>query len=285
MGGLVFLLFYGSILFCLVASAVRVRRYLSAPLPLRGEIYRGGSVHELTDWSKGRSGRLGEQVRGMILDVLLLRGFYHRNRGFWYFLILFHTGIYLLFVWHLWLFVTALVLPVDSAWGGGLILGHLATALALLGGAGILFRPLVDGESRAYYPRLHYLKWVLIMLILFAGFLAVVLHFDSSTSELLRYVKVQVTFQELELKLHPALAPASHVFLISFLLLYLPFSHTLQIFLKYYQHLRWDGVQNGRGSTMERKVEEHLSRPVSWSAPHVDSGRIWGQVIRDTEDL
>ncbi len=284
MGGLVLLLFYGSILFCVAASAVRTRRYLSAPLPLRGEIYRSGPVDELTDRSAGSSRGFGEQVRGMILDVLLLRDFCLRNKGFWYFLIPFHAGIYLLLVWHLWLFITALVLPADSAWGGGIILGHLATAFCLIGGVGILLRRLVDPESRVYYPRLHYLKWVLIILLLLTGLLAVVLHFDSSTSELVRYVKAQVTFQELELKLLPALAPASHVFLVSFLLLYLPFSHTLQVFFRYYQQLRWDDALIARGSAMERKVEEHLSRPVSWSAPHVGSGRSWGQVIREAED-
>jgi nitrate reductase gamma subunit len=284
MGGAVLLFFYGSILFCLIASAVRARKYLSAPLHLRGELYRGSSVYELTNWSQ-RSGRhLGEKVRGMILDVLLLREFYHRNRGFWYSVFLFHAGIYLLLLWHLWLFVTALVLPFDSAWRGGLLFGHLATVLSLIGGVGVLVQRLVDRELSAYYPRLHYLKWLLIILILLGGFLAVVLHFDSDISNLLTYVRVQVTFQDRELKLHPALAPASHVFLVSFLLLYLPFSHILQIFFRYYQHLRWDDVPSARGSSAERRVGEQLTRPIGWSAPHVDSGRSWGQVTGEPED-
>lgn len=285
MGGIVLFLFYGSILFCLIASAVRVLKYLSAPLHLRGELYRGSSIYELKDWSKRNPRRLGQKVKGMILDAILLREFYHRNRSLWYFLFLFHGGIYLLFVWHIWLFFTALLLPHESAWAGGLLFGHLATALGLIGGAGILLTRMLDQESRAYYPRLHYLKWALIILILLGGFLAVVLHFDSDTPELLKYVKVQVTFQEMELKLNPALAPASHVLLVSFLLFYLPFSHTLQIFFRYYQQLRWDDVTSGPGSTVESKVEGQLQRPISWSAPHIQSGESWGQAIGETEDL
>jgi hypothetical protein len=126
---------------------------------------------------------------------------------------------------------------------------------------------------------------VLILLILAGGFLAVVFHFDSDVPQLVRYVNTQVTFQNLELKLHPALGPASHVFFVSFWLLYLPFSHVLRLFFRYYQYLRWDGVPNTSGSTIEEKVTENLDRPVSWSAPHIKPGKAWREVIRDTEDL
>jgi nitrate reductase gamma subunit len=285
MGGMVLFFFYGSILFCVIASVVRMTKYVRAPLHLRWELYRGGSVYELTDWWQKSPGRFGEKLKGAILDTLFLREFYYRNRSFWYFLFLFHTGFYLLFLWHLWLFITAVTLPVESAGSGGLVFGHVATGLSLIGGSGILIKRIFDEELKVYYPRTHYLKWLLILLILAAGFLAVVFHFDSNMPALLKYVKVQVTFQDLEHKLHPALAPASHVFFVSFWLLYLPFSHILQIFFRYYQHLRWDDVPNRKGSTIEKKVEEHLNRPINWSAPHIQSGESWGKVIREIKDL
>ena len=285
MGGTVLFFFYGSILFCVIASVVRMAKYACAPLHLRGELYRGSSVYELTDWWKKSLRRFREKLREVTLDILFLREFYHRNRSFWYFLFLFHMGLYLLFLWHLWLFITAVTLPFESAGIGGLVFGHVATGLSLIGGSGILIKRIVDGELSIYYSRIHYLKWLLILLILVAGFLAVVFHFDSNMPELLRYVKVQVTFQDMEHKLYPALAPASHVFFVSFWLLYLPFSHILQIFFRYYQHLRWDDVPNRKGSTIERKVKEHLNRPISWSAPHIQSGKRWGEVIREIKDL
>jgi len=284
MGGTVLFFFYGSILFCVIASVVRMTKYARAPLHLRWELYRGSSVYELTDWRKSPR-RFGEKLREVTLDILFLREFYHRNKSFWYFLFLFHMGLYLLFLWHLWLFITAVTLPFESAGIGGLVFGHVATGLSLIGGSGILIKRIVDGELSIYYPRIHYLKWLLILLILIGGFLAVVFHFDSNMPELLRYVKVQVTFQDMEHKLYPALAPASHVFFVSFWLLYLPFSHILQIFFRYYQHLRWDDVPNRKGSTIERKVKGHLNRPISWSAPHIQSGKRWGEVIREIKDL
>ena len=284
MGGTVLVIFYGSILFCVIASAVRMTRYVSAPLHLRWELYRGSSVYELTDWWKKSPRRLGDRLAGVILDVLLLREFYQRNRSFWYFLFLFHLGLYLLFVWHLWLFFAAVTLPFEAAWDGGLLFGHIGTALSLIGGSGIVFKRAVDKELNVYYPRIHYVKWLLILLILAGGFLAVVFHFDSDVPQLLRYVNTQVTFQDLEHKLYPALGPASHVFFVSFWLLYLPFSHVLRIFFRYYQHFRWDDVPNKSGSTIERKVKENLNRSIGWSAPHIEPGKAWGEVIRKTED-
>ena len=279
MGGLVLFFFYGSILFCVIASVVRMTKYACAPLPLRWELHRGSSVYELTDWWERSPGRFGEKLRGVILDILFLREFYHRNRSFWYFLFLFHWGFYLIILWHFWLFITAVTLPFESASIGGVVFGHIATGLSLIGGSGILIKRIINVELNSYYPRFHYLKWSLILFILVGGFSAVAFHFNSNTTELLRYVKGQMTFQDMEHKLHPAFAPGSHVLFVSFWLLYLPFSHILQIFFRYYQHLRWDDVPNRRGSTIERKVTDLLNRPISWSAPHIDSGKRWGEVV------
>ena len=50
MGALVFFFFYGSILFFIVAVALRAVRTVKAPVHLHWELYRGSSVYELTDW-------------------------------------------------------------------------------------------------------------------------------------------------------------------------------------------------------------------------------------------
>jgi nitrate reductase gamma subunit len=290
MGGLILFFFYGSILFCIIASVVRMTKYAFAPLHLRWELHRGSSVYELSDWWEKSSSPFGEKLRGVILDILFLREFYHRNRSFWYFLFLFHWGFYLLILWHVWLFITAVILPFESAPFqsgsiGGVVFGHVAAGLTVIGGIGIFIKRMINGELNSYYPRIHYLKWFLILLILIGGFLSVAFHFNSNTPELLRYVKGQVTLQDIEHKLHPAFAPASHVLFVSFWLLYLPFSHILQVFFRYYQHLRWDDVPNRKGSTIERKVKKLLNRPIHWSAPHIQSGKKWGEVVREINDL
>jgi nitrate reductase gamma subunit len=281
MGGVILFFFYGSILFCIIASVVMIVKYIRVPLHLRWELHRGSSIYELTDWWKRSPGHFGEKLRGVLLDILLLREFYRRNRSFWYFLFLFHLGFYLIILWHLWIFITAVTLPSESASTKGVVFGHVGTGLSLIGGGGILIKRIIDGELNIHYPRIHYLKWFLILLILVGGFLSVAVHFNSNTTELLRYVRSQVTFQDMEHKLHPALAPASHVLFVSFWLLYLPFSHLLLIFFRYYHYLRWDDVPNRKGSVIEGKVEGLLNRPLSWSAPHIGPGKKWGEVVKE----
>jgi nitrate reductase gamma subunit len=290
MGGLILFFFYGSILFCLIASVAMIVKYIRAPLHLRWELHQGSSIYELRDWWKRSPDPFGGKLKGVLFDILFLREFYHRNKNFWYFLFLFHMGFYLIILWHIWLFITAATLPFESAlfqseWIGGIVLGHVATGFSLIGGIGILIKRMTDGELNIYYPRIHFVKWLLILLILATGLLAVAFHFNSNTTELLRYVKTQVTFQDMEHKLHPALAPASHILFVSFWLLYLPFSHILKIFFRYYHQLRWDDVPNKKGRVIEQTVKGLLNRPISWSAPHIGPDKKWSEVVKEIKDL
>jgi len=163
----------------------------------------------------------------------------------------------------------------------GLVWGHVATGLAFVGGVGILIQRIVNEDLKVYYPNIHYAKWIFMLLTLLGAFYAVNIHFNAQMPTLLKYVREQVTFQDLEHKLHPALAPASHVLFVSVWLIYFPFSHIMQLFFRYYHHLRWDDEPNLRGSRIERKVKELLEQPVTWSAPHIQSGKKWREVATE----
>ena len=281
MGALILFVFYGSILFFIVASVLRGIRYASAPLHLHWELYNGSSVYELTDWWTKTENTLGRKLRSTVLDILFLREFYRWNRRFWYPLYGFHAGLYLLILWHAWLFVSAMVTNIETASSLGWMWGTFATALTFLGGAGILLMRMTDPDLRVYYPPIHYLKWIFILLTLIGGVFAVDIHFHSSMPALLKYVRGQVTFADFEHKLHPALAPTLHVLLASVWLIYLPFSHIFQLFFRYYHFLRWDDVANRRGSEVERRVKELLERPVTWSGPHIGVGKRWKEVASE----
>jgi nitrate reductase gamma subunit len=281
MGALTLFVFYGSILFFIVASVFRGIKYASAPLHLHWELYNGSSVYELTDWWTKTENTLVKKLRSMVFDILFLREFYRRNRRFWYPLFVFHAGLYLLILWHAWLFVSAVVTNIEMASSFGWIWGTFATALTFLGGIGILLMRMTDLNLRVYYPPIHYLKWIFILLTLIGGALAVDIHFHSSMPALLKYVKEQVTFTDFEHKLRPALAPALHVLFASVWLVYLPFSHVFQLFFRYYHHVRWDEVPNKRGGEVERRVKELLERPVTWSGPHIPVGRRWKEVASE----
>ena len=282
MGSIILFIFYGSILFFVLASVLRGIKYASAPLHLHWELYNGSSIYELTDWWTKTENTLGKKLRSIALDILFLREFYQRNRRFWYPLYAFHVGLYLLILWHAWLFVIGATANVETASSSGWIWGTSATALTFIGGGGILLMRTTNADLSVYYPPIHYVKWVFLLLTLLGGVYAVDIHFHSSMPALLKYVREQVTFADFEHKLHPALAPALHVLFASIWLIYLPFSHVFQLFFRYYHHLRWDDLPNKRGSEVEKRIKELLERPVTWSGPHIPANKRWREVVSET---
>ena len=282
MGGLILILFYGSIVFCLIASVIKIARYASAPLHLHWEIYQGSSVYEFVDWWNHPSVTFMEKLKEVAADLFFLKGYYRRDKELWLFLYLFHLGIYLLILWHLWLFAGAVLLDIHGASVFGRAWGHGGTALAFVGGAGIFIKRITREDLRSYYSPIHYIKWIFILITLLGGFYAVDFYFDGKMPELLKYVRDQVTFQDFERKLHPPWATASHVLFASVWLIYLPFSHIMKLFFRYYHQLLWDGVPNVEGGLMETKIKELLALPITWSAPHIRPGKTWGEAASES---
>jgi len=283
MGVLVLFVFYGSILFFIIATALRVRRCMNAPIHLHWELYKGSSIYELTDWWAKTHSTFGPKLWSMLLDILFLREFYHRNRKLWYPLYVFHLGLYLLILWHVWLFIRSVTVEIEGASVFGWAWGTFSTLLTFTGGIAILIMRIKDEELKVYYPPIHYVKWIFLLLTLVGGVIAVDIHFKSSMPALLKYVREQVTFANFEHKLHPSFGPALHIAFASVWLIYLPFSHVFQLFFRYYHYLRWDDIPNTRGGVVENSVKKLLEQPVTWSAPHIQSGKRWREVASELE--
>jgi nitrate reductase gamma subunit len=283
MGVLVLFVFYGSILFFIIATALRVRRCMNAPIHLHWELYKGSSIYELTDWWAKTHSTFGPKLWSMLLDILFLREFYHRNRKLWYPLYVFHLGLYLLILWHVWLFIRSVTVEIEGASVFGWAWGTFSTLLTFTGGIAILIMRIKDEELKVYYPPIHYVKWIFLLLTLVGGVIAVDIHFKSNMPALLKYVREQVTFANFEYKLHPSFGPALHIAFASVWLIYLPFSHVFQLFFRYYHYLRWDDIPNTRGGVVENSVKKLLEQPVTWSAPHIQSGKRWREVASELE--
>jgi len=283
MGVLVLFVFYGSILFFIIATALRVRRCMNAPIHLHWELYKGSSIYELPDWWAKTHSTFGPKLWSMLLDILFLREFYHRNRKLWYPLYVFHLGLYLLILWHVWLFIRSVTVEIEGASVFGWAWGTFSTLLTFTGGIAILIMRIKDEELKVYYPPIHYVKWIFLLLTLVGGVIAVDIHFKSSMPALLKYVREQVTFANFEYKLHPSFGPALHIAFASVWLIYLPFSHVFQLFFRYYHYLRWDDIPNTRGGVVENSVKKLLEQPVTWSAPHIQSGKRWREVASELE--
>lgn len=279
MGIAVLIIFYGSAIFCIVAFVFMMMRYARAPLHIHWELYKNSSAYELPDWWTRDRSDTGKKLKSMVLDILFLRDYYRRNRSFWYFLFLFHSGLYLLIIWHIWLFVSAPIVNFEDASSWGTVWGYVATSLVFIGAIGILIQRISRGNLRVYYPPIHYAKWIFVIIALAGGFYAVVFHFEGNMANVLAYVNEQLAFN-LESKLHASSATSVHLLIVAPWLLYLPFSHIMTLFLRYYHHLRWDGKPNLKGGQIEKEIKKLLTRPVSWSAPHIQAGRMWGEVAQ-----
>jgi nitrate reductase gamma subunit len=79
-----------------------------------------------------------------------------------------------------------------------------------------------------------------------------------------------------------ALLTSVEIVLGSLLVAYVPLTHMSHFFMKWftYHHVRWADEPNLPGSDIERRVNEVLQYPVSWSAPHIrgDGKKTWVDV-------
>ena len=276
--GSVVVIFYGSGLFFAIMVLLKLIKYYRTPPHLRWEIYKDSSIYEKVNWWDHEHTGFLHKLKTIVLDILFQREYFRRNRSFWYVLIVFHVGLYLLILWHAWLFIAALVINVDAAPTWGMVWGHIATATIVLGALGILIMRLTNEEMRAFYPRTHFFKWIFIIATLGGGFYATQFFYDGSIIDVVRHVNEELDFSKFADKFHPETIPSLHLFLVAAWLIYLPFSHIMNVIFRFYHEIRWDHVPMTKGSALEKNISPLLGRKVSWADSHIQTGKTWGEV-------
>lgn len=274
MEGLVLVIFYGSILFCIFACIYKIVYYARFPMHLRWEVYRRSSVYESAGWWRKKGITGGQKIGGAARDILSLRDYFNNNRLFWLALYPFHLGVYSLITWHVWLFVYPPVTQKDWLVEYSLLWGHISTGLMFTGALGVLVMRFVIKSLRTTYPRRHYFKWLMIMAAAGTGFIAVEYYFNGAMADVLDYVRVQLQFNMAE-KMNPPLMPSLHALTVSAVLVYLPFSHALRLFLRYYHEWRWDYLPVLRSARAAKNTKNMLEYPVTWAAEHAAAGIFW----------
>ncbi len=277
MGGVVLVIFYGSILFCIAASLYKIYTYARFPVHLRWEIYKAGSVYELSNWWKRKGIGSREKIGNMLKNVVSLREYYKNNKLFWAPLYPFHLGVYLLITWHAWLFIYPLVTQKEWPVGYSLIWGHTATGLIFAGALGVLALRIFNRSLRVTYPKLHYLKWVMILLAAGTGYIAVEYYFNGVMADVLGYVRGQLQFDMAE-KMNPPLLTSLHVLTVAAVLVYLPFSHAVRLFFQYYHEWRWNYIPSIHSMSVSKNVRNKLEYPITWAAKHVPAGVAWKDI-------
>lgn len=296
------LVYFSFAVFVLVVFA-KVVKYATMPLHLRWELYpvphekgraeHGGSYYEETDWwKKPRETTFIGELKEMLMEMIFIKRVFEYKRPLWWFTYPFHTGIYLILAWFVLVFIGALfevagiqvsATPAQQlaalSWLPPLvyyltwIVGILAMALMLVFGIGLLLRRLSDEDMRNYSSFLDYFNLLFIIAVVATGVAA--WQYDSNFALAREFMKSLITFSSL-----PKIsgATALHVTLLSLLFLYLPFTKMTHFFAKYftYHKVLWEDVPNMKGSDIEQKVREILTKyKVKWNAPHSDPNLNW----------
>ena len=69
MGVVIFFIFYASIFFWVIASVIKIIMFKTAPLHLRWELHKGGSVYELLNGCNQVNLNLTAKLKSLTLDI------------------------------------------------------------------------------------------------------------------------------------------------------------------------------------------------------------------------
>jgi len=305
---LVYVVAYLGIVFFLVACIARFVMWSKMPMHVRWELYPvahegggkadyGGSYLEETDWwTKKREVSIMGEMKVMVPEILFLVALREHNKKLWTRSFPFHFGLYLVGG------VTGLL------FFGGLVAGYLPEAIAtpvgkiiavivpILGGAGLvlgilgaigLFVRRCGRELRDYTAPADFFNLVF-FIAAFGVALVNFVGFDRDFSLVSAFVANLVTLN---------LAPVGDgtagmllvlsVVLLALLTAYIPTTHMSHFIGKYfaYHSIRWQDEPNLAGGKQEETIHELLSRPVSWSAPHInaDGKKSWLDVTLEDQ--
>jgi nitrate reductase gamma subunit len=292
---------YVSFLFVFIAYAVKVTKIARMPLHLRWELYPvahekgykyGGSyLEELEWWTKSRQKSTVKNIAYMLRNYLFFGEYYRLKRGYWLAMYPWHIGFYLLISFQVLSLFVALVMLIagisisaESASILGRVLYYLTWVVVVgsfvtgsIGSIGLLIKRLTNADLRAYTSPMNYFNYIFFLTLFLSLFFA--WYYDPTLSHYREFWISLLTFKYIDVE------PATYVFIMLFSLhlIHLPFTRSIHYITKFFAFwgVRWDDTPNQKGSEIERKVKEALNQPVSWSAPHIQSGQRWIDVVKE----
>ena len=295
-----YLLSYFSILVFLVLIVSKILHYARTPLHLRWDLYPvaheagrnkyGGSYYEETEWweKKIKKSHFAELLV-MLEEIIFLKGVYKNNRKLWYYSFPFHLGLYLTIA-AFTLMVLSVILDLSAASDMFYqnsaaenilfyitnITGYTAMISTFFGSLGLILQRALDKKFRVYNTPMDFINLAFILVLI----ISMLITLSPSNTDFILYkifLKNLFTFNFTVIARPLFLV---HISLISIFLLYFPMTRMMHLFAKYftYHEVRWEDSPNLKGGKLERRIKEALNFGVSWSAPHVKTGKTWGEI-------
>ncbi|MFH1688056.1 MAG: hypothetical protein ABIE70_11135 [bacterium] len=294
----------GAVAVALVAMIIKALRYAKAPEGMRWELYPvphekgraeyGGSyLEELDWWTKPRQTDRLNELKEMLSEIILLKGVFHHNKRVWISSFPFHLGMYFSIAWLALLLVGAIMhqmgMPVAAeASGLGLLvhfltipLGYAALILSCVGAAGLCLWRATDNNQRRYNAPIDYFNLLAVMV---ATGVAAVAQFtaDPGFVGLRGFVGATITFDSY---IVPSMLVGLEIALVAFVIAWIPLTRMSHFVAKYflYHSIRWNDEPNERGSKLEAGLIKQLAQTVTWAAPHIQTGKTWGEVVTEVK--
>jgi nitrate reductase gamma subunit len=296
----VYVIAYVGVVFFLIAVVARFLMWSKMPMHLRWELYPvahegggraayGGSYLEESDWwKKKREVSLLGELKVMVPEILFLVALREHNKKLWTLSFPFHFGLYLVAATTILLLVGGIagaLLPASITTPLNTVIGLLAPflggaglVLGILGAVGLFLRR--RGRELKDYTAPADLFNLVFFIVAFGVALITFVGYDRDFSLVTAFVANLVTFNLAPLGSGTGgLLLLLSVVLLSLLTAYIPTTHMSHFVGKYfaYHSIRWKDDPNLPGGKEEKVIEELLSRPISWSAPHIkgDGKKTW----------
>jgi len=293
---------YASVLIALVAMIAKAFRYINAPQNFRWELYPvphekgkaeyGGSyLEELDWWTKPRHSDMFRELKEMMSEIFFLKGVFHHNKRVWVSSLPFHLGLYLCISWLVLLLLGSILelagvsIGIEAGTFGRIIhyltifTGYIGLILTGLGAFGLFLWRLTDSNQKAYNSFADYFNLVFFDIVIVVALIA---HFqaDPDFTVLRGYVHSLVTFST------PVLNSGwltAEIVIVSLMIMYIPLTRMSHFVAKYflYHSVRWSDEPNFKGGKIEKRLMTQLQQKVSWSAPHIQKGKPWSEVVKE----
>jgi len=296
---------YLAVIVFIVVLLRKIYRISTMPIHLRWEVYPvpheinhhyGGSYYEeVYWWEKPRKTTTLGMLKELLTEMLFEKRAYLYNRRMWYFSFPFHSGIYLILVWFLMLIIGGIYILAGGVSSPSnpiyqfiyyvtLIAGGLGIISTIIGSISLLILRISDDNLKKYSTGVDYLNEVIILLALLSGII-VWLGYDIDFSTARLFMASLLSFGALN---PPTIYPVTviHIILLGILFMYIPFTKMTHFIGKYftYHAVLWDDEPVIRSKGLAERLGSYLNYRVNWSAPHIDKGVTWKELVSKPND-
>jgi nitrate reductase gamma subunit len=287
-------------IFVIVAYSVKVQKYFRMPRNLRWDLYpiphemgykHGGSYLEEPEfWKRPRHINRLRDIMEMAKQYFTMAAYIRRSPSYWLGLFPWHIGFYAIVTFHCFVWLSAIVMKATgievaaaSANAGGQVLYYLTIVLALssfilgtIGSITLLLKRIFDERLRDYASPQNYFNYAFCLVLFVSGLIS----WGIGDGTFGGYREFWVGIFSLH-SVGMGGVEAAHLILFALFLFYLPFTrstHYITVPIAYLKIRSSDAPNFGAPDT-DQKLQEALSHANTWSAPHIQSGKSWGEVV------